>query len=162
MPGLHLLHACLPLAGSHSFWETAVYFSHPSPPCALELHGLTGTRRAATGEQNFFPALLSMPWPPWCGHSGEHGPVALLGAPQAHCEELVAPHKLQSDSVEQRRVLAAGVRGAPVCCRLQEGSFGRAAFWNSVLLSFLMPLKLPAGIVPSVPSLQSDGFGAFH
>lgn len=57
MPGLHLLHACLPLAGSHSFWETAVYFSHPSPPCALELHGLTGKQCAATGEQNFF--LLS-------------------------------------------------------------------------------------------------------
>lgn len=44
------------------------------------------------------------------------------------------------------------------CCRLREGNSGSAAFWNSLLLSFLMPLKLPGGVVPS---LQSDGYGAF-
>lgn len=90
MPGLHLLHACLPLAGSHSFWETAVYFSHPSPPCALELHGLPGKQCAATGEQNFF--LLSF-------KCHGHPAAALLVPPQTHCEELVALHKLQSARV---------------------------------------------------------------
>lgn len=64
--------------------------------------------------------------------------------------------------MEQGKVVAAGIRSAPACCWLQEGSSGSAAFWNwnSVLLSFLVPLKLPGGVVPSVPSLQSDGFGA--
>jgi len=50
--------------------------------------------------------------------------------------------------------------------RLQEGNFGSAAFWDwkSAVMSILMPLKLLAGIVPAVPSLQkqkwSDVFGA--
>lgn len=69
-----------------------------------------------------------MLWPPWCGHSGEHGPAALLGAPQAHCEELVAPHKLQSHSMEQRRVLAAGVRGVLPAAASRRGILAALLF----------------------------------
>lgn len=152
MPGLHLLHACLPLAGSHSFWETAVYFSHPSPPCTLELHGLPGKQCAATGEQNFF--LLSF-------ECHGHPAAALLVPPQTHCEELVALHKLQRASRQQRRVVLRDQR-CPCLLQAPRGECWHCCFLQfCALLSFLEPLKLPGGVVPSVPSLQRDGFGAF-
>lgn len=133
MPGLHLLHACLPLAGSHSFWETAVYFSHPSPPCAPELHGLTGKQRAATGEQNFF--LLSFKFH---GHpgAGTAGNTALLP-----CLDPLRPTVRSWCSLTSCRVTPWSRGGCllqgsevPLVLQAPGGEFWQnSAFWNSVL-----------------------------
>lgn len=130
MPGLHLLHACLPLAGSHSFWETAVYFSHPSPPCALELHGLTGTQCAATGEQNFI--LLSFQC---CGHPGVGtvGSTALLP-----CLEPLRPTVRSWWPLTSCRVTPWSrgeclLQGSEVSCLLQPPG---GEFWQRCFLGF--------------------------
>lgn len=155
MPGLHLLHACLPLAGSHSFWETAVYFSHPSPPCALELHGLTGKQCAATGEHNF--VLLSLK----ChGHpaAGTVRNTALLP-----CLYPLRPTVRSWWPFPSCR----GCRGG---CLLQGSEVLQAPggeFWRCCFLEFCVPVlsdapKAALGVLSLLyPLCRVDGFGAF-